>query len=53
MIEAKLYLSGVILIFAGIFIGATFKTGVDDRFFRLLGGTTAAIALFLLIPVWF
>ena len=46
MIEAKLYLTGVILLLAGIFIGATFKTGVDDRFFQLLGGTTAALSFY-------
>lgn len=52
MIEAKLYLTGVILLLAGIFIGATFKTGVDDRFFQLLGGNDRR-TLLLLIPVWF
>lgn len=44
--EAKLYLTGVILLLAGIFIGATFKAGVDDRFFQLLGGTTAALSFY-------
>lgn len=45
-VDDQLYLTGVILLLAGIFIGATFKTGVDDRFFQLLGGTTAALSFY-------